>query len=735
MARKMKTGKRSRALKKHLAAMQASEAAQSHVTVEVKQEAVASYSNKIMTFLAKSNHPISRRELAAKCRGRGQRAYLRALEQLSVQGVIAERHSGYVLAARAGMVRGEITTLCRTYGYAVKEEDATRIFISGRDLHGAMQGDIVLLQPVGVREGVPEAIVVRVLEAGKAQVSGVLVREEGTLRFLPDTLCRQSLYITGFADVAGREGDKVLATVVRRGRRHSEHQVRIDVILGSADSAKACCEAIVAVSGIPREFSEPVLAEAEALSARGILPEDLEGRLDLRDSEDVIFTIDGYDAKDLDDAISIAKTEHGYRLGVHIADVSHYVQPQTALDREAIARGTSVYYADQVIPMLPPALSNGICSLHPDVDRLTFSALMELDDHGELTSFSFRKTVICSRVKGVYREVNAILAGTADAALEEKYAAVKPALLLLNQLREVRLAMRKRRGAPSLETEESAFLLDENGICTEILPRTRGCGEELIEECMLLANEAAAKTAQQLHLPFVYRAHALPSEEKWQRLKESLDRLGIAHPQTDTPKPMDYAKILEYVADDPRKVVVHHLVLRSMAKADYQTDAIGHFGLALADYTHFTSPIRRYPDLAIHRLLSAELAGERLPHAAEFAHEAAIAGTMTEQRAVQTERSCEDCYRAEYLLAHIGESFDGVISGVTDFGIYVMLSNTAEGLVSLNALPNDDYAFDGFFTLKALGSGKQYMLGEPMRVTCVRANVANGNIDFVPAAE
>ncbi len=735
MAKKMKIGKHSKTNKKNIPKMQEREPA---AVGKVSAEAIESYCNKITTFLRKANgRPLSRKDLAAKCRGRGQRAYLRALEQLSKRGIIAERRSGYVIAEAAGMFRGVITILHRTFGYAAAEdqsrENASKIFIPGRELRGALVGDTVLLQPMGERDGVPEAVVVTVIEEAQQQIAGVLTEDGGMLRFLPDTLCRQTLFITNLQDFDGEVGDKVLATVVKRGSRHSEHQVRVDVTLGSADSAKACCEAIVAVSGIPTDFTDEVLEEAAKLEAKGISEAELNGRLDLRDA--LIFTIDGFDAKDLDDAVSIEKTADGYRLGVHIADVSHYVTQDSALDREAISRGTSVYYADQVIPMLPKSLSNGICSLFPDVDRLAFSALMELDKNGELVTFDFRKTVIRSRVKGVYREVNAILEGTADAEINTKYAEVHDALLLLNELREIRLAARKKRGAPSLETEESAFLVDENGICTDIIPRTRGCGEELIEECMLLANEAAAKTAKLRHLPFVYRVHALPPAEKAEHLAEALDRLGIAHPALDSPKPKDFSKILENVADDPLKYAVHQLVLRSMAKAEYQTEAIGHFGLALADYCHFTSPIRRYPDLAIHRILSADIECGKLEFAAKFAHDAAFAGTVTEQRAVQTERDCEDCYRAEYMQSHIGEIFDGIVSGVTDFGIYVMLANTAEGMISIDDLPNDDYVYDGLFTLSALGSGKKYTYGMPMRVICTRANVGSGNIDFAPADE
>lgn len=700
----------------------------------VDHEQVQHFANRIALFLKKADgRPVSRADLAAKCRGRGKAAYLRALKELEAAGTIAERRTGYVLAESAGFFRGVITRISRTFGFAKNEQTGTEVFIAGRELKGAMPGDLVLLRPDGERDGKPEAAVVKVITAAEVQTSGMLTDEDGTLRFLPDTLCKRTLTVVNADDWAKHAGEKVIATIVTRGERHSEHQVRIDCALGSADTAKACAHALAAVSGAPLEFSQAALDLAASLEETGISEEDLNGRLDLRGGEPVIFTIDGAGAKDLDDAISIEKTAGGYRLGVHIADVSHYVQQDSVLDNEAIARGTSIYFADQVIPMLPKALSNGICSLHPDVDRLAFSALMELSADGTLRSWEFRKTVIRSQVKGVYREVNALLDGTADAEITEKYAPVHDALLLLDELREKRLALRVQRGAPAIEAEESVFLLDENGVCTDILPRKSGKGEELIEECMLLANEAAARTAKAAHLPFVYRVHAQPPEEKALRLAQMLDLLNIKHPLLDKPQPKDYAQILKNAADTPLKAAVHQMVLRSMAKADYETDPIGHFGLALADYAHFTSPIRRYPDLSIHRILTAHLEGADMKQMRAFAEAAAQAGTSTEQRALQLERDCDDRYRAEWAKQHVGEDFEGAVSGVTDFGVYVMLDNTAEGMIPYEALPEDEYACDGFYAVRGMRTGAVYALGDRMKVRCVRADVNSGQIDFVPA--
>ncbi|MBE6847425.1 MAG: ribonuclease R [Ruminococcus sp.] len=703
----------------------------------VKEAEVTHYINIIRTFLRKSGQkPISPKELAVRCGGRGSYAFTEALHRMEAQGEIARKHNGYVLSAAVGMIRGTVCSVNRTFGFVRPENGGDDLYVAGKDLKGALPGDLVLVQPMGrsPRGDSPEGSVVTVITESTMPVSGALVVDDtGVIRFLPDTLCRQPLFITNAADCGAVPGDKVLATVVNRGRRHSDHEVRVDAVLGSSDTAKACSKAIVAVSGAPTVFSDAALRDAEAMNAAGILEEEPANRLDLRNSGDVIFTIDGADTKDIDDAISIARTEKGYRLGVHIADVSHYVLPDSPLDADAFARGTSVYYADQVIPMLPKALSNGICSLFPQVDRLALSALMELDEKGEIVTYRFEKTVIRSVVQGVYREVNAIFREEADDSILAKYADVLPSLYTLRELLQVRLAARKQRGAPTLETEESAFCLDAEGVCCGIVPRTRAEAEELIEECMLLANEAAARFARSRNLPFVYRVHELPPEEKVTRLTESLDLLGIAHPVMEKPSPKDYSAVLASVAEHPLKPVVHHLVLRAMAKAAYSPEPLGHFGLALKDYAHFTSPIRRYPDLTVHRMITSAIRGEKLPHAMKMVADAAEQSTRTELRAQNIERDCEERYHAEFMQGHIGEEFDGVISGLTDSGIYVMLANTVEGMISMSELPCGNYDYDGYFTLTEVRSGKKYRFGDAMRVRCIRSDVNSGHIDFAMA--
>lgn len=730
-SKKNKQHRFSRAAEKHRSTVQKPADVVSQAKADPAE--VEHFVKRIRTFLVKENgRPLRAKDLMSKCRGRGKHAFQRALLQMQQSGEIAVRHNGYVLSAAVGMIRGSLTSLHRTYGFAQPEDGGTPIFIPGRDLKGAMPGDLLLLQPMGMssRGDSPEAAVVTVIHAAAAQAAGMLVEESGELRFLPDTLCRQTLSITNPGESNAAAGDKVIVTIVYRGQRHSEHKVRIDAVLGSSDSAFACSKAIVAVSGAPMVFAQGAIEAADALFAAGISEDECAGRLDLRQSTVPIFTIDGADTKDIDDAISIERTEDGYRLGVHIADVSHYVRPDSLLDENAFARGTSVYYADAVIPMLPKSLSNGICSLFADTDRLALSALMELNAQGEILSYRFEKTIIHSCLQGVYREVNAIFDGTAQDDIEAKYAKVKPSLLILRELLAQRLSARKRRGAPSLETEESAFRINKDGICEDIFARTRAEAEELIEECMLLANEAAAKFARSRQLPFVYRVHEQPPEEKVQRLAEALDQLGIAHKELYNPSPAEYSAILASVAEHPLKSVVHQLVLRAMAKACYGIEPLGHFGLALKDYAHFTSPIRRYPDLMVHRMISTVLTGERQANVLDQVRKAAEQSSLTELRAQQIERQCEDCYRAEYMQQHLGEELEGVISGLTEFGIYVMLPNTVEGMIALDDLPNDEYAYDGFFSLTALRSGTRYTLGQTLRVQCVRADVSSGHIDF-----
>ena len=703
-----------------------------------QKHSIKSYRNKIMVFLNKNGKkPLAQKDLAAKCKSKkgSASAYSEAYHELIRDGVIFEKKKGVVLCAMLGYFPATIKRLSKTFGFAERSDDSSEVFIPGKFLMGAMPEDSVLLHLIPSRTGQPEGEVVSILIQNDSQMTGKLITEDGKLCLLPDMLTKTPLRIINSDPEMLHEGDKVLAEIAFRGMRHSEHKVKILMSFGSAGHAASCALSMLSLHGIDPAFPKEVIAEAQKIEFNGIHDYDFAHRLDLR--SECIFTIDGADTKDIDDAISVHKLDNGYLLGVHIADVSHYVRANTALDNEAMKRGTSVYYADKVIPMLPKELSNGICSLNPNETRLAFSSLVRLDPDGKIVDFEFKKTVICSRVKGVYSEINTILDGTATAEIKKKYDRVSPCISVMNELADILIANRIKRGAPEIETAESKLIINDDGICCDVIPRTRGKSECIIEEFMLIANECAARLARKKEAPFVYRCHEKPAPEKIQKLKEMLEKLGIECPQFTNPKPAHLAQILNSARDKESFPVINSLVLRSMAKAKYAPEPIGHFGLALADYAHFTSPIRRYPDLSIHRILNDMLAGydgARLHKRYDaFVHESSEKSTAAEIAAMTVERDCESCYKAEFMQAHLGEEFEGIISGVMEYGFYVELQNTVEGLVHMSVLGDGEYSFDGMISLIEYYSGKAYTVGDKIKVKCIKADVNSGNIDFALA--
>ncbi|MBQ8926967.1 MAG: VacB/RNase II family 3'-5' exoribonuclease [Oscillospiraceae bacterium] len=694
----------------------------------------AEFCRKIKTFL-KMTHSgrMSRTELYGKCHARRSPAsYEAALEQLSREGVIVRRRSAWVLAG-TNAFRARTVRVPGSFGF-VRDEQGTEHFVPGKYLLGSVPGDLVLAAPIPSRTGEPEAQVLRILEpAADVRITGEIVPTPDGLYLRPDGMSADLMHIDYRESVPYRPGDKVLCELTERGERHREHRVRVLMSFGSAQSAAVCMAARLEGLGIREEFPGEAEALARKCEETGITQFDLEGRLDLRGER--IFTIDGAHAKDLDDAVCVQQHPDGhYTLWVHIADVSHYVRPGTALDSEALLRGTSIYYGDRVIPMLPRALSNGICSLHPDADRLTLSCRMELSADGGLCRWEFHKAVIRSCVRGVYDECNAVLSGRADAALEEKYAPVREQLFTLDALCTKLEALRARRGAPSLESTEAAVLLDENGVCVGLSPVERGRSECIIESCMLLANEAAARFAREQKFPLVYRVHETPSPERIAGLREVLGKLSLPD-IPERPAPGDIRRLLEETRETPAHPVINALTLRAMAKARYSEEPLGHYGLALRDYAHFTSPIRRYPDLAVHRILSDRLDGADSAwlqkRYAAFTQSAALRSSETEVRAMQLEREADACYAAEFMRAHIGEDYTGIISGVTDHGIYVTLPNMAEGLWHIRDMPEGEYEIEEGWFLRDTLTGRTLHLGEPIAVRVAGAEVSTGRIDLV----
>lgn len=698
----------------------------------------ADFERKICLFLQQSHETLMQHgTLANKCRAkRSPASFHAALDKLIREGTILRKGQAYGLCSRAGGFRAEVTRLSSGYGF-IRDEAGTEHFVPGKFLLGAMPGDKVLARAIPARqEGSPEAEVCAVLEeVPEVRISGSIVPTEEGLCLLPDTM-NLTLRIDYRDSVPYGIGDKVLCVLTSRGSRHSEHRVKVLFSYGSAESAENCMAARIAAMNVPQAFPEEVLREAEKLAENGITAFDLADRLDLRG--ETIFTIDGANSKDMDDAVSLVQhADGGFTLGVHIADVSHYVRGGSALDEEALRRGTSIYYANKVIPMLPPALSNGICSLSSGEDRLTVSCIMQLSPEGDLLSAQFRKSVICSCVRGVYDECNAVLDGSASPEIMAKYAPVAEMLRLLDTLTERLERLRKLRGAPELESMEAALLLDENGICVGLSQVQRGRSECIIEACMLAANEAAAKCAREAEIPLVYRVHEQPSPERMAQLGEMLLRLGGEPPQFREVQPRDIQKLLDDCREAEWFPVINSLTLRSMAKARYSEEPLGHFGLALKDYAHFTSPIRRYADLAVHRILSDLLAGGSKEwlgkRYGKFAQQAALQASETELRAIQIEREADDCYAAEYMQAHVGETFRGVINSVTDFGVYVTLENMAEGLLHIRDLPEGEYEAEEGWRIREVHSGTEYRLGMPVTVICARADVSAGHIDLALA--
>ena len=692
------------------------------------------YKNKILLVLNQAGKkPMTRNDMIAKskCKKTESDVFKKALDELKSEGLICDQKKGYVLCSRMGYFKATVKRISKTFGFIEKDEDQTEVFIPGKFLMGAMPGDKVIANLIPSRTGKPEGEVIAITETADATITGVLEQEYKEFFIIPDTMSKTAVRVVE-NECGAKPGDKVIARIIARGTSHSAHKAAIVSTFGSSEKASSCAMALLKVSGISLEFPADAQAEAKKLSEDGIRPEDLKKRLDLRD--EIIFTIDSAESKDLDDAISIARTNTGYQLGVHIADVSHYVKGNSPLDKEALVRGTSVYYADRVVPMLPKELSNGICSLNPDEDRLAFSCLIDLDKQAKIKGYKFHKTVIRSAVKGVYKEINTILDGTATDEIKQKYARVSDNIFIMNELADILMENRDKRGAPSLETSESKLIINENDICVDVVPRTRGKSEMIIEEFMLLANQCAANLARTSKIPFVYRIHEDPSLEKLADMKDFLTRMNIEFPHFSEVKPAHFAEILKNNRDSEKFPVINNILLRSMAKAKYAPDPVGHFGLALEDYSHFTSPIRRYPDLAIHRILTDLTSGcdaEWLTKRYQsFVTNASERSTSTEITAVKIERDCEACYMAEYMKAHLGEEYEGIISSVTDFGFYVELDNTVEGLVHINTLEDDTYEYDGLVSLKGERSGKIFALGDKVKVQCTAANVNSGNIDF-----
>ncbi len=629
-----------------------------------------------------------------------------------------------------------ITSQSKGFAFARPDDGTPDVFIHFSKLGEAMIRDTVLLRDITTDERGVSGRVEKILERGDRNTTGKVERNGGYLEFVADIPVRYGLQIDRSTMRGVNEGDKVLAKL-ERNPRNGRLIARISKVFGKSDSAKICANAILEQNGISAKFPKEVLEEAARVAKEPITPEERAKRADL--TRLPIFTIDSADAKDLDDAVCVEKTADGYKLGVHIADVSHYVREGSALDAEALRRGTSVYLPDRVVPMLPEALSNGACSLNAGEEKLTFSALVTLNHAGDIVDYTFQKAIIISKVRGVYTEVNEILAGTASEALLAKYAPVMESLLAAKELADVLKKKSRENGTMEIESSESKFVLDENGVCVDVQPRTTGEAEELIEQLMVTANQAAAKMGEKYDIPFVYRVHQQPDPERISILCDLLSalKLNFAGLRKNNPKTGEFAAVMDQTKGTPLHKIVSLQVLRTMEKARYATDPLGHFGLALEDYSHFTSPIRRYPDTCIHRILSALCETENVKQIRErytaYANTVARDCSRLEVSAMVAERSADDCFIAEYMRGHIGEEYDGVICGVTPRGVFVELESSAEGFVPVDTFEDAEFEFDGMLTQTDARTKLTMTIGQPLRIKVVSADVSTGRIDFVPA--
>ncbi|WP_418775677.1 ribonuclease R [Hominenteromicrobium sp.] len=691
----------------------------------------------LATMRSEEIHDWSARQLLKKAGVLDKLAFYDALRSLKDRRMILlDREHNAKLIPVGEDVEATLVSLSKNFGFARPDSGGDDIFIHGSALQGALVGDKIIVGDIRKDDRGPSGRVRRIVEHKPAQTTGtVSITDEG-IELIPDNAIRYNLRMRERDLNGAKNGDKVMASL-EQDYRGDWAYASVKKVFGSGRTARVCADAIVEQYGIPHVFPQEVLDEAERVGNEPISDEEYEKRLDLRGEP--IFTIDSKDAKDLDDAISVKRTDSGYTLGVHIADVSHYVKEGSAIDEEAINRGTSVYFADRVIPMLPEVLSNGACSLNAGTDKLAFSALIELDKEGHITKYDFKKTIINSKVRGVYSEVNEILDGTASEEILNKYAPVMESLMSAKELADILKANSAARGTMELDSGESKFILDENGICIDIMPRVSGEAEQLIEQMMVTANIAAAKFSLDHKLPFLYRVHGTPDPKRVEELVTLLQLVGVPCKEIVKPNPetQDFAAILDRVRGLPCETLVSQRLLRTMEKARYSTEETGHFGLALSDYSHYTSPIRRYPDTSIHRVLSAFVEGmpaeEVRRRYAQFCETSATESSRNEIRALIAERDAEDCYMAEYMSQHIGEHFEGTVSGVTMRGVFVRLENSVEGFVSLDAFEGEDFVYDGLITQRS--PKRELTIGTPLPIIVASAYVATGKVDFVPDKE
>jgi ribonuclease R len=697
--------------------------------------------NELIDFLQDSGRPLKVDAILEAFGLRGQRMRSLLVDRLYAMvrsgQILKNRRGEYCLTAKLDLVTGTVSGHRDGYGFVIRDDgEADDIFLSAREMRPLFDGDRVAVRIAGMdRRGRSEGELVDILERGTRQVAGRFIRERGIGIVIPDNARIAHRILIPRKEWGGAKPGQVVVVEILDYPTHVEQATgRIIEIIGAPDAKGIATDIAIHTHAIPEKWPRAVLSETEHFGT-SVPHRAKEGRYDLRDID--LVTIDGIDARDFDDAVFCERDGNGWTLLVAIADVSHYVQVGSALDKEATRRGTSVYFPDRVVPMLPEVLSNGLCSLNPKVDRLCMVCEMQVGSDGKIRKSEFYEAVMRSKARLTYGEVWDFLSGKSAGAVPRD---LHDPIRELHALYKALARARSRRGAIELDLPQTKFKLDEGGEIDRIEVVPRNDAHRLIEECMIAANVEAAKFLKRHRVPGLYRVHAKPDPDRFDELRLFLTSLGlkVAHPRHVQPR--DFTKIIRQTADRPDATAIMMTMLRSLTHAEYSPTNIGHFGLALESYAHFTSPIRRYPDLLVHRAIRHIVTGGKPGRYAYGLKEMERLGFVTsahEKRAEDATRDVEAWLKCRYMEQHVGDEFDGVVTGVTNFGVFVQITELlTDGLVHVTSLSNDYYHFDpGAQSLVGERTGRRFRLGDSMRVQVSRVDLETRRIDFRPAEQ
>jgi len=694
--------------------------------------------NKLIEFLTEAGKPRKIEAILKEFGLKGQRAQAQLVDRLrsmvSAGQILENRRHEYCLTAKLDLVTGTVSGHRDGFGFVERDDgEDDDIYLSAREMRSLFDGDRVAVRIKGTdRRGRAEGQLVDVLERGSHEIAGQFIRERGIGLVIPDNtrIAHRILIARGEAGKA-KPGQMVVAEILDYPTQVEQATGRITTVIGAPDEKGIATEIAIHSHAIPNRWPRAVLQEIKSYGTT-VPSSAKQGRTDLRDVD--LVTIDGADARDFDDAVFCEKTGSGWRLLVAIADVSHYVSVGSALDKEATIRGTSVYFPDRVVPMLPEVLSNGLCSLNPKVDRLCVVCEMRVNNDGKVTRSEFYEAVMRSKARLTYGQVGAFLEGRSKKSVPKP---LQPAIRELHALYRAFAKARGRRGAIEIDLPQTKFKLNDDGEIDRIEVVPRNDAHRLIEECMIAANVQSAKFLKRHRIPGLYRVHAKPDPDRFNDLRLYLVSLGlkVAHP--DHVEPRHFTQLIRQTADRPDATSIMMAMLRSLTHAEYSPKNIGHFGLALESYAHFTSPIRRYPDLLVHRAIRHIVRGGKAGNYDYAAREMERLGAITsghEKRAEEATRDVEAWLKCQYMEQHLGDEFEGVITGVTNFGVFVQITELlVDGLVHVTSLDNDYYQYDtGSQRLVGERTGKAFRLGEAMRVQVQRVDMDTRRIDFRP---